>query len=145
MRTIPSRTGDVARGLARRGPRERTLEIALAVVVVVTEVVAARAAFQTLTFSTDPSDRTGVAYPLLLTAAGALVVVAVIYAVGLRARVPGALIAVAAVGTAFGLWTWLVTAPLTAVAVILSFARRRQPGRAPGGDPGSPSSAASRG
>ena len=99
--------------------------MALAVGVAVVEIVAARAAFATLTFSTDPSDRADGAYVQLLVSAFVLAAAALIYAVWLRARTAGVLMGVAAVGTAFGLWTWLLTAPLAGAAVILSLVRRR--------------------
>ena len=117
-----------AAGAARdgRGHRASVLTLVLAAVVLAVELAAANAAFATLTLSTDPSDRADGAYTRLLVCAGVLAVVALVYVFLLRARTAGVLMAAASVGTAFGLWTWLLTLPLAVAAVVLSFVPRRE-------------------
>jgi hypothetical protein len=100
--------------------------LVVAVVVVITEVVAVRAASDSFTLSTVEQERdeaSNAHVVLRLCAVPLLAGAAAYWTVG-RSRVAGILLAVAAVGTALGLWTWMATAPLALAAVVVAFFRK---------------------
>lgn len=118
-----------ARQHAPAGPRRsrlRAIRLGLAAAVVAVEVVAVRAASDSFVLSTVEQQRAEAAdaHLVLRLCAIPLLGVAAGYATVGRSRLAGGLLAVAAVGTVLGLWTWLATAPLAVIALIAPIVRR---------------------
>ena len=104
----------------------RAVRLGLAAVMIVIEVLIANVAANAFVVSTVPQDQqdaVGAAIILSLCSLPVLAVAAAYWTIG-RSRIAAGLLAVAAAGTAVGLWTWMATVPLVVIAIIVPLFQR---------------------
>ena len=102
------------------------VRLGLAAVVIAIEVLAANAAanaFELSTVPLDGQDAVSAGVLLSLCAFPVLAMAAAYWTIG-RSSIAAGLLVVAAAGTAVGLWTWMATAPLVVVAIMVPLFQR---------------------